>query len=274
MTEALIEHAGNAPTQDSAISRMIDYAMQQNADIEKLERLFALKVAYEKDEARKAYVAAMVKFKENPPEIFKNKHVSFPTSKGKTEYDHATIGDVTTITGAALSACGLSHRWNMTQGDGGRITVTCLLTHALGHTESVTLAASPDDSGGKNSIQALASTVTYLQRYTLLAAAGLATKDQPDDDGEGTSKREERKRSNITQERKRVLGDTAAEIVDLIGKDDDFGAFGLCEPITDVDEKEYLWTLLPSNARSAIKLMAENKRKQGESAQQQEGMKA
>ena len=36
-------------------------------------------------------------------------------------------------------------------------------------------------SGSKNSIQAVGSTVTYLQRYTLLAVTGLAAKGQDSD---------------------------------------------------------------------------------------------
>jgi hypothetical protein len=50
-----------------------------------------------------------------------------------------------------------------------------------GHHEETTLSSSPDDSGGKNSIQAIGSAVTYLQRYTLLALTGLATREQDND---------------------------------------------------------------------------------------------
>jgi hypothetical protein len=41
-----------------------------------------------------------------------------------------------------------------------------------------------DATGNKNPVQQIGSTVTYLQRYTLLAATGLATSDS-DDDGRG-----------------------------------------------------------------------------------------
>ena len=46
----------------------------------------------------------------------------------------------------------------------------------------------PDTSGSKNSIQAISSAVTYLQRYTLLAATGLSTSElgNLDNDGRGT----------------------------------------------------------------------------------------
>lgn len=160
-------------------------ALQAGATIEQMQGLLALQKDWEANEARKAYVAAMAEFKKNPPEIFKRKQVNFTTRDGDTtSYQHATIGDVTSLTVAGLAAHGFSHRWDTKQ-DGGRIIVSCILTHNLGHSELTTLEASPDSSGKKNAIQQVASTVTYLQRYTLLAACGLATKDLEDDDGAG-----------------------------------------------------------------------------------------
>jgi hypothetical protein len=157
-------------------------ALQAGATVEQLQGLLTLQKDWEANEARKAYVAAMAEFKKNPPEIFKRKEVAF----GDTRYSHATIGDVTSLTVAGLAAHGFSHRWDTKQAD-GRIEVSCILTHNLGHSESTTLEASPDSSGKKNAIQQVASTVTYLQRYTLLAACGLATKDMEDDDGAGAA---------------------------------------------------------------------------------------
>jgi len=162
---------------------LLRLAVEQNADLDKLEKLMDLQTRWEADQARKAYVEAMASFKTEPLAIVKDKHVSFQTAKGKTEYEHATIGNVTNVICAALGKYGFSHRWNTEQHDGGRIVVTCIITHKLGHSESTTLKAGADDSGGKNNIQSIASTVTYLQRYTLLAATGLATSDQLDDDG-------------------------------------------------------------------------------------------
>jgi hypothetical protein len=47
------------------------------------------------------------------------------------------------------------------------------------------MEAGADVSGKKNAIQSVASSITYLSRYTLLAATGLAAVDMPDDDGAG-----------------------------------------------------------------------------------------
>ena len=47
------------------------------------------------------------------------------------------------------------------------------------------MESTADTSGKKKSIQAIASAVSYLSRYTLLSACGMATLDMPDDDGQG-----------------------------------------------------------------------------------------
>lgn len=179
---------------------MLQMALTRGASIEQMQQLMDLQERHERNEARKAFVVALNQFKANPPEITKNKLVSFATSKGRTEYKHATLDQVSGIIGAALAKVGISHRWQVEQLEGGRIRVTCILTHALGHTESVPLVASPDDSGGKNSIQGVGSTVTYLQRYTLLAATGMAVRDGSDDDatgGAGTYEMDERAKADF-----------------------------------------------------------------------------
>lgn len=164
-------------------SHLLAMAVEQGADLDKLEKLMALQERWEANEARKAFVAAMAAFKSEPLRIGKNKRVSFTTQKGKTEYDHAELSDVTDALVPAMAKHGLSHRWTLVQ-EGTRITVACVVTHSLGHSERVEMSAPPDDSGGKNSIQAIASTKTYLERYTLLAITGMATGGQ-DDDGRG-----------------------------------------------------------------------------------------
>lgn len=164
--------------------QMIQIALDRGADLDMMSKLMDLQDRWEANEARKAYVSALSAFKADPPTIIKNKHVGFDTRSGDTtQYKHATLDQVCNAVAPALSANGLSHRWSIEQGD-GMIRVTCVLTHVLGHSEKVTLSAGADQSGKKNPIQAIASTVTYLQRYTLLAATGLAAADQ-DNDGAG-----------------------------------------------------------------------------------------
>lgn len=160
----------------SPIMSIMHLAIEKGAGIDQLERLMAMQERWEANEAKKAFNVAMAKFKENPPKITKDKHVRFQTQKGVTEYDHSTLGHVCDQITAGLSAVGITHKWVPKQA-GGKISVTCVLTHALGYSdpEPPTLEASADESGSKNAIQAIGSTVTYLQRYTLLSAVGMAS---------------------------------------------------------------------------------------------------
>jgi hypothetical protein len=158
---------------------LLQMAISQGADLDRLERLMALQERWEATEARKAFTVAMTAFKAEPLEIFKKKEVAFLDVR----YKHAELSDVTDVVVPAMSRHQLSHRWAVRQ-DGDRITVDCVVTHIAGHSETVTMEAKPDTSGKKNPIQAIASTVQYLQRYTLLAATGMSTKGQ-DDDGKG-----------------------------------------------------------------------------------------
>jgi len=165
---------------------LLVYAMKNGASIAEVREFMMLKREFDADEARKAFVADMAEFKKNPPEIVKDKLVGYKNKDGSvTGYMHATIGNVTAAVVAGLAAHGFSHRWTIDQA-GANITVTCVLTHKQGHSESTPLTAQKDDSGKKNQIQQVASTITYLQRYTLLAATGVATKDQEDDDGKAS----------------------------------------------------------------------------------------
>lgn len=159
-------------------------ARDPNVDVAKMQALFAMHTQAKAQAAAMAYAAAMAEFKLNPPKIVKDKHVAFQTSKGVTEYDHATLGHVCDQIIEGLASVGVSHRWDLEQLDGGMIRVTCVLTHAEGHSVGTSLQSSRDDSGSKNNIQAVASAVTYLQRYTLLAATGLAA-GVADNDGRG-----------------------------------------------------------------------------------------
>jgi hypothetical protein len=171
----------------SSISQVIDYGIRTNAPIDQLEKFLLLKERFEAGEARKAYHAAMSEFKAHAPEVvLKNKKVNYVTKTGGTvKYNHATLSSIVRAITAGLSKNGLSVSWPSKQAE-GKLTVTCKITHIKGHSEEFSLTGPLDDSGGKNAIQSLGSTASYLERYTLLMATGLATEDM-DDDGKATA---------------------------------------------------------------------------------------
>ena len=94
---------------------MLQLAVEKGASVEQLERLMALQERYEANEAKKEFVAAMTRFKENPKIIEKNATVDFTSPKGRTLYKHATLANVCDVIGPALSEVGISHRWETEQ---------------------------------------------------------------------------------------------------------------------------------------------------------------
>lgn len=174
---------------------LLQIAVQRGASIDELTKLMDLQERFEKREAEKSFTEAMAAFKLNPPTILKEKLVSFKD----TSYYHATHSAVTEAIIAGLAAHGVSHRWDLDQKD-GKVGVTCVLTHRAGHSQSTRLESVSDQSGGKNSIQAIMSAKTYLERHTLLAATGLSTKDMDgsDDDGRGADKKKGKEPEKFT----------------------------------------------------------------------------
>lgn len=170
------EQANNAVVAVTPMD-LISRAQQSDASIEQMQQLFDLQLRYEANEARKAYNDAMSNFREECPTINRGRTVSHNNTK------FAGLAESIEAIKSILSKHGLSHQWKTRQ-DGAQITVECIVTHRLGHSESTSLSASPDTSGGKNAIQAVGSTVSYLERYTLYAILGLSSREM-DDNGEG-----------------------------------------------------------------------------------------
>lgn len=161
---------------------MLGRAVTAGADIDVLEKLMALQERYEANQARKAFDNALASAKSEIPVIFKNRTVDFTSQKGRTHYKHEDLAEVARTVTPILAKHGLSYRFRTTSAPNEPVTVTCIVSHRDGHFEENTLCAGRDESGNKNSIQAVGSTLTYLQRMTLKAALGLAASD--DDDGE------------------------------------------------------------------------------------------
>ena len=183
VTDKRLGETKDVAVQGTSPAAVIQLAMTTGVDLDKLEKLLAIQEKWEANEAKKAYHDAMSRFKANPPEIEKDKKVGYQPkddTKPFVGYSHASLANVTGKINRALSEHGLSAGWTTTQ-ESGSISVKCTITHRLGHSENTALSASPDTSGSKNAIQAIGSTISYLERYTILALTGLATHDMDDD---------------------------------------------------------------------------------------------
>lgn len=157
---------------------MVGRAVEQGATMEVLEKLLALQERWEANQARRAFEEAITAAKAHMPIIAKNRTVSYGGA-GKTSYKHEDLAEIARTVDPVLGEHGLSYRFRTNQID-GRVSVTCIVSHRDGHSEENTLSSGYDTSGSKNPIQAIGSAVTYLQRYALKAALGLAASDEDD----------------------------------------------------------------------------------------------
>lgn len=176
-------------------AQMLMAAVERGADMEKLEKLMELQERWEAKESRKAFDSAIASARAEIKPIVKNAEVDFTSQKGRTNYKHETLDGIAQQIDPILSKYGLSYRFRSKQ-EGGNLHVTCIVAHKDGYSEETTLFGPPDQSGNKNSFQAVGSTATYLQRYTLKLALGLSA--AKDDDGNAAS--QPQGAATITQE--------------------------------------------------------------------------
>ena len=179
---------------------MLSRALDRGADLTVLEKLMDLQERHERNQGRKAFDAAISDAKAEIPVIIKNREGH--NSK------YADLGAFAAAVNPVLAKHGLNYRYRSAQ-DGAAIRVTCILSHRDGHAEETTLSGAADATGNKNGIQAIASTLTYLQRYTLKLALGLADS-EGDDDGQAAGGDEAISEEQATAIRKKI-DDTNAD---------------------------------------------------------------
>jgi len=172
-------------SETAAVLGMIErVARDPSVDIEKMTQLMGWRKEMITEQRRAQFDEAMSAAKAEIPVITKNREVDFTSAKGRTNYRYEDLAEIAKVVSPILSRHGLSYRYRATSNVNEPVTVTCIVSHRGGHFEENTLCAGRDESGNKNSIQAVGSTITYLQRMTLKAALGLAVSN--DDDGKSS----------------------------------------------------------------------------------------
>ena len=181
---AVVDELNGSATTNHPVTpmEMLGRAIERGVDADTLDKLMALKERFDAAEARKAFDAAMSEAKAKMPVIHKGREVDFvgKNSGLQTNYRFEDMGIIAKTVDPILSEFGLSYRFRTEQHEGGAISVTCIVSHRDGHSEENTLTAGRDETGNKNNLQQVGSTITYLQRYTLKAALGLAASEDTD----------------------------------------------------------------------------------------------
>ena len=177
MKNDIIEAGDNQPPaiqdEPNLMQMIYQAAKDPDFDADKMQVIVSMKNDMDDREAKKAFNSALVEFKKNPPRIIKN-------AAGHTN-KYATIDSVARQLDPELFKFGLAFRLRTTKAEDNAVGVFCVLSHADGYSEESYMESAPDKSGTMNAIQGKGSTITYLKRYTLLAALGLAEQGEDDD---------------------------------------------------------------------------------------------
>ena len=174
--EVVVAEAKEVAPIASTPMELLSRALERGADLSVLEKLMDLQDRHERAQAKKAFDAAIAEAKKEIKPIIRKK------TNAHTKTKFADLAAYAEGVDEILAKNGLNYRHRSEQPD-KEIAVTCILSHRDGYAEETTLKSAPDATGGKNAIQAIGSTISYLQRYTLGLALGLASTAE-DDDGQ------------------------------------------------------------------------------------------
>lgn len=251
---AQIQETPLAATSVTTPVDLLRMAVQSGADLDKLERLMVLQERWEKSEAAKQYNAAFAAFKAEAVKIVRDKSISAGPLNGKK---YASLQAVIEAITPALTAHGLSASWKLTKDEPGWLEVTCVLKHVGGHSESVSMGGPPDAGGAKNAIQARASTVSYLERYTLKAICGVSEQDD-DDDGNSAGPGHPSVGGPRPPVDRTMLMKVRRAIADKLANGTDMGAYQEWEEAQAISEDfaKDVWAGLTSDDREAIRRLA------------------
>lgn len=181
------------PAPDPFLAMIERAASNQSFDIEKMDRLVAMRNAELSRQARVAFDSAFAEMQPKLPVIDRNGRIEIRKKDAAGERN----GDVQQSSAYALwadikAACNpmmLEHGFGISfrpkTAPDGKIIVTCILSHRGGHREEAnSIPMQHDATGSKNAVQAVGSSLSYGTRYMGIMMLGIVTK-ETDDDGRG-----------------------------------------------------------------------------------------
>jgi hypothetical protein len=140
-------------------------ALDPTIDIERLKAVIEMENAAQDRAANKEFEAAFAAMQPELPAVDKKGEGQNSTNYAKLEAIQAAVKPV-------LAAHGFSYRFKQEDKETG-ISLTCILSHRSGGSDTDTMRLPYDTGGQKNAVQARGSTVAYGKRYTLCNVLGI-----------------------------------------------------------------------------------------------------
>ncbi len=211
-------------------------AMKQKYEPAFIKEMLVIQIAYEKNEARKAYFDAVANFKAEAPKLKKDKvNAAFNNSP------YTSLGLMLETFNPPLGQHGLSLSHPKIDVGETTITAVCRLSHRLGHTESLPITVPIDQSpvGGTSNrkvrtpIQDIKTSLTYLRSITVEAILGITGTEASTHDNDGNSAEKAYLTEDQVKEIKKKLKDLKIDKSAFLGY---MGKAFKCDEFSDVDK--------------------------------------
>lgn len=163
----------------SMLSIIAEAARDPRVDVDKMERLLAMKEREDAKVAERAFTEAMNRVKPLLPRIKKNGVIQLG-SKGSLAY--AKYEDIHAAVMPLLHENGFTVSYSSELAGQGLLKVVVTLKHIGGHSDSgVAFVPLVDESGAKNKVQGHGSALSYGKRYALCDYLDIVTEGQDTD---------------------------------------------------------------------------------------------
>lgn len=183
-TVAPMEVAPVREAPELSVGALVEMLVKNNASVEIVERVVALKERMEDREAARQFNEALANFQADCPTILKDRTGKMVSGAGQGyEYQYADLATLTKTIRPHLKRNGLSYSWN-TKAEGGNIEVVCTVRHIAGHKESSSCVLPTETRAGMSSQQKVGAARKYGERLSLIQALGITTADTDTDAAE------------------------------------------------------------------------------------------
>jgi len=159
-------------------------AVQSGMSAESLTQLVALSERMAATQAEQAFTVAMAGFRAAcPPVERRTENTQFQVTRQgvKQNRRYASLDDIAATIRKPLGEWGFSYRWSDAVVDAGKLTLSCVVSHAGGHSKSSSITLPTESRAGCSEAQKVGAVITYAQRYSLINALGLTSCDEDTD---------------------------------------------------------------------------------------------
>lgn len=160
-------------------------ARDPSVDIDKMERLLSMQERVQERQAKQAFTDAKIAMRPHLPEITMKGMIRIvKDGEVKQETPFARFEDLHELVMPILTENGFDLKFRNGLSPEGKVRVTTVLSHRLGHEDETYFDLPHDTSGSKNAVQAIGSSTKYGMRYGTISILNLRVVGD-DDDGVG-----------------------------------------------------------------------------------------